>query len=983
METLDTIFSNIIQNPLEPKYRSLRLENRRISKLLSNDGVPELLVVAGFVFKGTHIALSPSDDLARLCTAHSAILRCRSQGSNESPSQGFGNSGVGEFDENAAEKENRLRARVRAIFDEMTARGMSANEAAQAALRQAASEAMSGTEKSANNEVYRSEIDQLVCQPDPSTKVLEQASPDNSTRLVFEARVRQLFEEGIADGADATTSASRALEQAQAEMLASTSAVSNMDKDNERREERQPDVPNDENLLKKAPKNSRDSQDVEKETKFERMDDFEVVAEQEIDTINSLFKADGITFVDPSFPPTNRALYADERSSTTWECKNCRARNPIPPQPQTQELFQLLFDRSRPMPMISCAKCSAQHALLETAMRPTDWQRPTMIRDDVTMQYSTVPWEVFRDEPRADDVRQGIVGNCWLVCALSCLADESPSLLRSIVLTKEVNPAGAYQVRLCFAGQWITVLVDDILPTNALGCSAYLKPARRSLWGPLIEKACAKLHGSYEALNGGTFTEAFSTLTGYPAQKIPLRSRQPPPKPPSNDGDKDAIEAHAAMLETWHASQPDADVIYAQLLSYRASGFVVGASTFAFPGEEALASEMRNLGLQNPHAYCILQLGSLKDEPCVKLRNPNGRAGWNGRWSRNSSDWTYELRKEFLEGEDEGVFWMSWVDFFRFFAELTVCRILKDTMESREGGWLPSIFNAGAAVSLEVYARTNVHLSLHQEPHRSRGAGAMPTLVDLGMVVLKDEGNSHYTLVEHAERTLDSNVTLSASLEQDSHASRYVVLPLCFGHLDSSEPRRFRLATHSSQALATSVCPLSAGVLAKATIAIAIQHGGRKSLMKHPTLGECLAVYTLESSAGVALIAENPTPLPIRVELDAETSDGVVSTRGTLVMQDIVPPQSRLILVVLTIQPRAEKIAISYRFAAGLVDIRAEPDWATIAHVPDFSRLGELRQLHEPQSMNSDSAHGPSLGIHDASSVHDVGSLADSLWNRR
>ena len=78
------------------------------------------------------------------------------------------------------------------------------------------------------------------------------------------------------------------------------------------------------------------------------------------------------------------------------------------------------------------------------------------IRDDVTLQFSTVPWVVFRGDPRPDDIRQGGVGNCWFVCALSCLA-EYPLALQKVILTPAYNPAGAYQVRLCCNGN-VTVM---------------------------------------------------------------------------------------------------------------------------------------------------------------------------------------------------------------------------------------------------------------------------------------------------------------------------------------------------------------------------------------------------------------------------------------------------------------------------------------------------------------------------------------------
>lgn len=84
---------------------------------------------------------------------------------------------------------------------------------------------------------------------------------------------------------------------------------------------------------------------------------------------------------------------------------------------------------------------------------------------------------------------------------------EVPERVYSRFITKEINEAGIYLVTLFVNGFETPVILDDFFPV-VYNRPAFCSSSDGEIWAMLLEKAWAKLHGSYMRTEGGQTAHA-------------------------------------------------------------------------------------------------------------------------------------------------------------------------------------------------------------------------------------------------------------------------------------------------------------------------------------------------------------------------------------------------------------------------------------------------------------------------------------------
>ena len=75
---------------------------------------------------------------------------------------------------------------------------------------------------------------------------------------------------------------------------------------------------------------------------------------------------------------------------------------------------------------------------------------------------------------------------------------------------------GIYGVRFCKSGTWQDLVVDKYLPCLN-GGPVFSQGNKNEIWVLLLEKAWAKIHGSYFRIEAGSAETVMHDLTGAPS----------------------------------------------------------------------------------------------------------------------------------------------------------------------------------------------------------------------------------------------------------------------------------------------------------------------------------------------------------------------------------------------------------------------------------------------------------------------------------
>lgn len=416
----------------------------------------------------------------------------------------------------------------------------------------------------------------------------------------------------------------------------------------------------------------------------------------------------------------------------------------------------------------------------------------------------------FDDGISSLDVSQGQLGNCWFIAASSVLATEKELWTKVIPEPEEQewdpehpeNYCGIFHFRFWRFGDWVDVVIDDFLPTINGELVYAHSHSKNEFWMALLEKAYAKIHGNYEALDGGNLSDALVDFTSGFAETIDLE------KGGYRTDDDKRNELFQYMKKEFQTHS----LMCAAITVTSADEMEARTEVGLVKGHAYGITNVKNVNIGDSAGLLSFFSSSTQKLPMVRLRNPWGQKEWNGAFSDGSPEWSKisasEREKLGLTFQDDGEFWMTMEDYCNHFTDMSICHLINTSWFSfgqtwcegiHKGQWVRGaqgspVDRAGGCINnKDTFLRNpqfrfdiekdedTVLLMLQQKDAREKrheGVNNLP----IGFQVFKVEENRKYRLhafkdmITSSEYIRTRNVFLKTSLKK----GRYVIFPTTF-----------------------------------------------------------------------------------------------------------------------------------------------------------------------------------------------------------
>lgn len=270
-------------------------------------------------------------------------------------------------------------------------------------------------------------------------------------------------------------------------------------------------------------------------------------------------------------------------------------------------------------------------------------------------------------------------------------------------------------------------------------------------WLPLLEKAYAKAHGDYAAIDGGFVGEGIEDLTG------------------------------GVTTEVFATDILDRDRFWHDELMKVNKEFLFGCGQMG-----GVYGQRR--GIQERHAYSIMEAIEKDGVRLLKLRNPWGNTEWRGPWSDGSAEWTPEwMEKLDHRFGDDGIFWISYQDLLRNYQHFDRTRLFGDEWSvtqrwtSVNVPWSVNYLDTKFKVTLKREGPVVIVLSQLDDRYFRGLEGQY--LFHLQFRIHK-EGEDDYIVRSNGSYYMKRSVSTELTLE----AGTYIVLPKITATRDPSYP---------------------------------------------------------------------------------------------------------------------------------------------------------------------------------------------------